>query len=90
MVRVPLGITLLRGRTAPEEEGRATVDVVLLEVEVCVLLEEGLLLADGFALVDGLLPVEDGDVFVFGAVGFSATGGTFVCATGSPPPLYRL
>ena len=77
MLRVPLGITLLRGRTEPAAEGRATVDVVLLAVEVCVLTVEGLLLADGFALVDGLLPVEVGAVLAFGAAGFSATGGTF-------------
>ena len=87
---MPLGITLLRGRTEPAEEGRATVDVVLLAVEVCVLPVDGLLLADGFALVDGLLPVEVGEVLAFGAAGFSATGGIFACATGSPPPLYRL
>ena len=81
-------ITLLRGRTEPEEAGRAEDDDVLLDVEVRALLEEGLLPEEGFAL-DGLEPVDglelvDG-VLVFGVVGLSDAGGTFACATGSPP-----
>lgn len=98
MVRALPEITLLRGRTEPEEAGWAVVDAVLLEVEVCALEEdfvpeEGLLPEEGFEL-DGLEPVDglefvDG-VLVFGVAGFSVAGGTFACATGSPPPLERL
>ena len=88
--RVPPGITLQRGRTEPLAAGRTEVEGVVLAVEVCVLPEEGLLLEDGLVLVDGLLPVDEGEVLVFGAEGFSVAGGTFACATGSPPPLYRL
>lgn len=66
---------------------------VLLDAEVRVLLEEDLPLVEGFA-PDGLaleegLELLDG-VFVLGAVGFSDAGGIFACATGAPPPLYRL
>ena len=87
-MRVPLEITLLRGRTEPEEDGRAEDDEVLLDVEVRAPLEEDLPLVDGF-VPDGLAPDEglelvDG-VFVFGAAGFSDAGGIFACATGSPP-----
>ena len=87
MLRPPLEITLLRGRTEPEEDGRDAVDEVLLEVEVRALLEEAFPPVDGF-VPDGLEPEEglelvDG-VFVFGAAGFSDAGGIFACATGSP------
>ena len=91
MVRAPVEITLLRGRTEPEDAGRAEVDDVLLVVVARELLEEGLLLAEGFEPDDGLLPVdgfapvEEGDVLVFGAAGDSFVGGTFACTTGSPP-----
>lgn len=56
-------------------------------------MEEDLPLVEGFA-PDGLaleegLELLDG-VFVLGAVGFSDAGGIFACATGAPPPLYRL
>ena len=91
MVRAPVEITLLRGRTEPEDAERAEVDDVLLVVVARELLEEGLLLAEGFEPDDGLLPVdgfapvEVGDVLVFGAAGDSFVGGTFACATGSPP-----
>lgn len=93
MVRPPLGITLLRERTEPEEDGRTEADAVLFEVDVCAL-PEGLLPEEGLAPVDGLAP-DDGfepvdGVFVFGAEGFSVAGGTFACATGSPPPVERL
>lgn len=85
-------ITLLRGRTEPEEEGRDAVEELLLEVEVCDFTEEGLLPEEGFApdgldAVDGLELV-DGVLF-FGIAGVSLSGGTFACATGSPP-LWRL
>ena len=93
MVREPLEITLLRGRTEPEEDGRTDAVAVLLEEAVCVpegdfAPEDDLPVVDGLAPVDGLVPV-DGDV-VFGAAGFSVAGGTFACATGSPPPPERL
>jgi len=87
VVRPPPEITLLRGRTEPEEDGRAEEDDMLLEVEVCDLLEEGLLPEEGFEL-DGLELVDG--VLVFGAAGLSVAGGTFACATCSPPPLERL
>lgn len=92
VLRVPLEITLLRGRTEPDEEGRAEADEALLE-EDCGLLEVGLLPEEGLE-PEGLDPVEglepvDG-VLVFGAAGFSEAGGIFVCATGAPPPLERL
>ena len=94
MVRALLEITLLRGRTEPLGTGRAVTEAVLLEAEVCVLpvegleLEEGLVPDEGLDPETGLLPEEG--TFVFGVAGFSAAGGTFACATGSPPPLYRL
>ena len=80
-----MDITLLRGRTEPEDAGRAEVADVLFVVEARELLEEGLPLAEGFAEVDGFAPGEVGEVVVFGATGFSEAGGTFACATGSPP-----
>ena len=88
MLRPPLEITLLRGRTEPDEAGREAAVDVLLDVEVGVLMEEVLPLVDGF-VPDGLAPevgleLVDG-VLVFGAVGVSDAGGTFACATGSPP-----
>ena len=49
MVRAPVEITLLRGRTEPEDAGRAEEDDVLLVEEARELLEEGLPLAEGFA-----------------------------------------
>lgn len=92
-MRVPPEITLLRGRTEPEDDGRAVDDEVLLDVEVRALLEEDLPLVDGF-VPEGLVPEEglelvDG-VLVFGAAGVSFAGGIFACATGAPPPLERL
>ena len=88
MVRPVVEITLLRGRTEPEEEGRDAVEVVLLEVEVCDFPEEGLLPEEGFE-PEGFEPVEglelvDG-VLVLGVAGVSFAGGTFACATGAPP-----
>ena len=83
MLRVPVDITLLRGRTEPEDAGRAADVEVLLLVVVRALLEAGLLLEEGFAPVVGFVPVEG--ALVFGAVGVSDAGGTFACATGSPP-----
>ena len=91
MLRVPVEITLLRGRTDPEDAGRAEEDDMLLVEEACELLGAGLLLVEGFALVEGLVPVDGfapvdvGEAVVFGATGFSEAGGTFACATGSPP-----
>lgn len=88
MLRPPLEITLLRGRTEPEDAGRAADGDVLLLVVVRALLEAGLLPEEGFA-PDGLEPVDglelvDG-VLVFGVAGVSLSGRTFACATGSPP-----
>ena len=83
-------ITLLRGRTEPEDAGRAEVEDVLLAEEARELLDDDLPLDEGFAEVDGLAPAglapdDVGDVLVFGAKGVSDAGGTFACATGSPP-----
>ena len=72
MVRVPPPTTLVRGRTEPEEAGRATVaDALLLLVEVVewdapegfpadegLPLVEGLALVAGLGLVDGVPPEE--------------------------------
>ena len=57
MLRPPPEITLLRGRTEPEDDGRAEDDEVLLDVEVRALLDEALLLVEGF-VPEGLLPEE--------------------------------
>ena len=88
MLRPLLEITLLRGRTEPEDAGRAADVDVLLLVVVRALLEAGLLPEEGFApdgleAVDGLELVDG--VLVFGVEGVSLAGGTFACATGSPP-----
>ena len=102
MVREPPPTTLLRGRTEPEDEGRAEGETPLLldeeEVEalpedlvvvVGLLPEDGLPPDEGLAAVDGL-PLEDGLEFADGVDGLSATGGTLACATGAPPPPERL
>ena len=98
--------TLVRGRTEPEEEGRAEDDAPLLLAEAADVppdgfpADEGALLAAGFppveglALVEGLPPVE-GLALVDGeldegADGFSDAGGTVACANGAPPPPERL
>lgn len=84
VVRAPPEITLLRGRTVPLEAGRAEADEALLAEEVRALTEEGLLPEAGFEPEEGL-PAADG-VVARGAAVFSTAGGTFACATGSPPP----
>ena len=90
MLRVPVEITLLRGRTEPEDAGRAEAVDEVLVVEARELLDDDLPLDEGFAEVDGLAPAglapdDVGDVLVFGAEGVSDAGGTFACATSSPP-----
>ena len=102
VVLAPPPTTLLRGRTEPEDEGRAEGETLLLldgeEVEalpedlvvvVGLLPDDGLPPDDGLAAVDGL-PLEDGLEFVDGVEGLSDAGGTLACATGAPPPPERL
>lgn len=99
VVLVPPPTTLVRGRALPEEAGRAVEDALLLAEDEDDVLPEGLAVVEGLLPVNGLLPDEgfaldagfalvDGELDD-GEVGFGADGGV-VCATGSPPPLYRL
>ena len=53
MVRAPPEITLVRGRTEPEEAGRAEADALLLLAD-----DEVDVLPEGLAVVEGLLPIE--------------------------------
>ena len=88
MERVPLEITLLRGRTEPAEEGREGADDALFVVVRDV--EEPLPLLADFVPDDGA-PLEEGEpldgaVLFDGADGFPGCAGTVACATGAPPP----
>ena len=92
----------MRGRTEPEEAGRAEADALLpladdelealpegLDVAEGLLPEEGLLPDDGLPPDVGLLP-DAGFAVVEGELadgaGLSAAGGGVAWATGSPPP----
>lgn len=100
VVRAVPPTTLVRGRTEPEDEGRADEVALLLLVEVVDALPEGFAPVEGLALEEGLPPDDglaleeglalgDGEL-ADGADGCSDAGGTFACANGAPPPLERL
>ena len=87
---------MVRGRTEPEEAGRAEDFALLLfdddELDV---LPEGLAVVEGLPTEEGLPPdagfadeagfaVAEGEL-AEGAEGFSEAGGGVACATGAPP-----
>ena len=95
----------MRGRTEPDEAGRAADALLLLAEDEVDVLPEGLAVVEGLLPVDGLLPDEglpldeglapdDGLAVVEGELadgaGFSAAGGDVAWATGALPPEERL
>lgn len=89
----------MRGRTEPDDEGRADDEEPLLlaededDVPEALAVLVGLLPEEGLAVVDGL-PLEDGLAVVEGELadgveGLDAGGGV-ACANGAPPPPERL